>query len=699
MKKLNLLGTAVLCTIFLGCSAGSSSPDYSALLTNAENQTPQSSTPSKPSESTLPLFKFSGDENYVSANNVSASDAENQSTGLEADWWKKTSFYHVWVRSFSDSDGDGCGDLNGVKQKLDYIQNEIGCDGIWLSPIFECNYKTKTGNMHGYDTTDYYAVNDFFGTEADLISLINAAHERGMKVIFDYVPNHTSSSNDWFKDSVAEQNGKKDWFMWNTTQLNWDNSMGTGHWYNIQVNGSNKYYYGAFGSGMPDFNFRNYEVREEMKNVARYWLNKGFDGIRVDAARYLIEDDGKYYDTEGSHTWFKELRKELDKYASPKFMMCEVWGPSHEVEEKYLGNGSDEFHMTLDFHQGTDCITSVSNKINNFKNTMLPNKSETTGFATFMVNHDLYNARIATTFKGDQKLQKLATALSLLRPTVPVIYYGTEVGLKNTFSSGDSALRGDFDWSLAEEQMTTEKSLLKLNHAINSLRKTYASAFANATVKHLTASDSATAAYIISGKNDSTNLLCVYNLSEKSCDSANFSDCHTFSSASCIMGDTAAPALSLSGTTVSVKNIAPYSFRVYALDATETNIWDDEEYKVNYSYTAANDEPYVHKNYTVMYIRGDMNGWGGTLMNLNSDGKTFSCTTTFTNSSNPSAATVTLGFKFCESDSSWDLSWGVEETTDNPYGNIIRTFNTNVPYVITFNPYTGQFSINQVTAD
>ena len=113
--------------------------------------------------------------------------------------------------------------------------------------------------------------------------------------------------------------------MWNTTQLNWDNSMGTGHWHSVQVNGTNKYYYGAFGSGMPDFNFRNYEVREEMKNVARYWLNKGFDGIRVDAARYLIEDDGKYYDTEGSHTWFKELRKELDKYASPKFMMCEVW--------------------------------------------------------------------------------------------------------------------------------------------------------------------------------------------------------------------------------------------------------------------------------------------------------------------------------------------------------------------------------------
>ena len=547
MKKLSLLGTAVLCTIFLGCSAGSSSPDYSALLTNTENQTPQSSTPSKPSESTLPLFKFSGDENYVSAKNVSASDAENQSTGLEADWWKKTSFYHVWVKSFSDSDGDGCGDLNGVKQKLDYIQNEIGCDGI-----------------------------------------------------------------------------------------------------------------------------------------------------RVDAARYLIEDDGKYYDTEGSHTWFKELRKELDKYASPKFMMCEVWGPDHEVEESYLGNGTDEFHMTLDFHQGSDCIKSVSYQRNFIKNTLYPNKSETTGFATFMVNHDEYNNRIATTFKGDQKLQKLATALSLLRPTVPIIYYGTEIGLKNTSSGGDSALRGNFDWSLAEEQMTTEKSLLKLNNAINSFRKTHASSFADADVKHLTASITSTAAYIISGKKDNTKFLCVYNLSSKACDSADFTGCNSFSSSSCIMGDTEAPELSLSGTTVSVKKIAPFSFRVYALDATETNIWDDETYTANENYEPADEEPNVQKNYSVMYIRGNMNNWGGTQMTLLKDGKTFSYESSFYDGSNSSASKVTIIFKFCENNgTTWGDNWGTEKTSSNKDGNFIITLDANVTYVITFNPYTNTMNCNK----
>lgn len=482
--------------------------------------------------------------------------------------------------------------------------------------------------------------------------------------------------------------------MWNTTQLNWDNSMGTGHWYNL--NGSNKYYYGAFGSGMPDFNFRNYEVREEMKNVARYWLNKGFDGIRVDAARYLIEDDGKYYDTEGSHTWFKELRKELDKYASPKFMMCEVWGPDHEVEESYLGNGSDEFHMTLDFHQGSDCIKSVSYQRNFIKNTLYPNKSETTGFATFMVNHDEYNNRIATTFKGDQKLQKLATAISLLRPTVPIIYYGTEIGLKNTSSGGDSALRGDFDWSLAEEQMTTEKSLLKLNNAINSFRKTHASSFADADVKHLTASITSTAAYIISGKKDNTKFLCVYNLSSKACDSADFTGCNSFSSSSCIMGDTEAPELSLSGTTVSVKKIAPFSFRVYALDATESNIWDDETYTANENYEPADEEPNVQKNYSVMYIRGNMNNWGGTQMTLLKDGKTFSYESSFSDGSNSSASKVTIIFKFCENNGTpWGDNWGTEKTSSNKDGNFIITLDANVTYVITFNPYTNTMNCNK----
>lgn len=670
------LAVSLTALLVPGCSSDGSTTDLSGLFLQPQKDDS--------------LFTFSGNKDYVSPKNVNPYDAVNQSTGLDSTWWKKTSFYHVWVKSFYDSDGDGCGDIKGVEQKLDYIQNEIGCDGIWLSPIFECNYKTKTGNMHGYDTTDYYAVNDFFGTEADVISLLNAAHNRGMKVIFDYVPNHTSDSNNWFIDSAVEKNGKKDWFMWNTTQLNWDNSMGSGHWYNIKVNGSNKYYYGAFGSGMPDFNFRNYEVREEMKNVARYWLNKGFDGIRVDAARYLIEDNGKYYDTDGSHQWFKELRAELDKYASPKFMMCEVWGPSHAVEESYLGNGTDEFHMTLDFHQGTDCITSVGLQQNNFAKTMLPNKSETTGFATFMVNHDEYNNRIATTFVGDQRLQKLATALSLLRPTVPIIYYGTEIGLKNTASSGDISLRGPFKWTLAKEQIETENSLLKLNKVLNSIRNKYSSEFADATVTHLSHSSDTRAAYVIEGKKTGKKLLCVYNLTDTAKNKLVFEGCPSFTSASCIVGDKDAPDLELKDGDLYVKNIAPYSFRIYVFDSTEENIWDDEIFVENETYEKDTSSGAIEsKTYQTMYIRGNFNSWGGTQMTRLSDGQTFQYKDWFYNSNND--AELDIEFKFCESDGEWLDNWGLNGGKEN----IRMKVKAKTWYTFTFNPYTRQYDVKE----
>lgn len=145
------------------------------------------------------LAEYVGNENYKSPKNVeiSAKAAENQSAGLKGDWWRETSFYHIWVKSFADSDGDGCGDFKGIESKLDYIQDDLGCSGIWLSPIFECDYKSKSKreNMHGYDVKDYYAVNSCFGTEADLVSLINACHEKDIKIIFDFVPNHSGKRN------------------------------------------------------------------------------------------------------------------------------------------------------------------------------------------------------------------------------------------------------------------------------------------------------------------------------------------------------------------------------------------------------------------------------------------------------------------------------------------------------------------------
>ena len=149
---------------------------------------------------------------------IESSNLVNQSKNLEDGWYRDSSFYHVWVKSFADSTtgplaGDGCGDLKGITEKLDYIKNEVGCDAIWLSPIFDCASKGTAAsyNMHGYDTIDYYAINPRFGTKKDLGNLLAAA-DRGMKS-FDFVPNHISDQYPWFAQS-ARANGKDDWYLW-----------------------------------------------------------------------------------------------------------------------------------------------------------------------------------------------------------------------------------------------------------------------------------------------------------------------------------------------------------------------------------------------------------------------------------------------------------------------------------------------------
>ena len=579
---------------------------------------------------------------------VSVEDAKHQSSGLKDGWWNDTAFYHIWVKSFCDSNGDGCGDFNGIKSKLDYIKNDLGCDGIWLSPIFECDYKSKSPsvNMHGYDVNDYYAVNSYFGTEDDLLSLIDACHEQGIKIIFDFVPNHTGKGNAWFTNS-CEGGNKKDWYVWNNSKLNWNPGMGSSDTWHKNPKG-NDYYYAAFWEGQPDLNFRNYEVREEMKNVVRYWLNKGFDGLRVDAVRYLIETENSLVDTPETHAWFNELRTEvIDSYKeiSPKFMVCEAWiEHNRSALDAYFGSEQKpEFNMVLDFDQGRGCYNSIYESDSRIlTSTLYKNPSEIKAYGTFIGNHDEYMGRIGTRFGGYASSIKLITAMSLLRPTVPFIYYGNEIGMQEGNYNGDLRLRTPLDWEDVEKQRNDNSSILSLNKALLVLRKEYPALFRNGTVTELKSQTVdnnenfvyTAAAYTISdGK---VTLLCVYSL-------ANISDNKFWfdrggldiSSYSVLIGVNNKKNLSLYGSDIKVEYIAPYETRVYYIGAnTKEMLFTDKR----------------------LFLRGDMNSWGYNEMFYDSENSCFyvDC----------ELKLKKYQFKF-DAYCDWTLSYGnVEENTD-----------------------------------
>lgn len=535
------------------------------------------------SDSSGNLYEYVGNENYKSPKNVeiSAEVAKNQSDGLKDDWWRETSFYHIWVKSFADSDGDGCGDFKGIESKLDYIKNDLGCSGIWLSPIFECDYKSKAKkeNMHGYDVKDYYAVNSCFGTEYDLVSLIKACHKKNIKIIFDFVPNHSGKGNRWFTDSCTGKDGKKDWYLWSDTKLSWNPGMGSSETWHKNP-GGNDYYYAAFWEGQPDLNFRNWEVREEMKNVVRYWLNKGFDGLRVDAVRYLIETNGSKCDTEETHGWFSELRTEvIDAYKgiSPKFMACEAWitGDRSRLEKYFGTDEKPEFNMVFDFDQGYGIVDSVGYGESSYLSSSLrKNPAKNKSYGTFIGNHDNYIDRLGSVYSGHEASIKAATALSLLRPTVPFIYYGQEIGMKDdtSYGTGDIRHRTDLDWKEVEKQKTNPSSILSLNKTILTLRKTYPNLFANGDVQFLQSCTvdanenplNTVAAYTISDGTDS--LLCVQSLINYGDYDFWFENSSLVDVSKCLVliGD-GANKLSFEEGALKVESLASYETRVYYL--------------------------------------------------------------------------------------------------------------------------------------
>src|SRR6185503_8815200 len=215
--------------------------------------------------------------------------------------------YEIFVRSFYDSDGDGIGDLNGLIQKLDYIndgnpasQRDLGARCIWLMPVAE------SPSYHGYDVTNYYRVERDYGTNDDFKRLVAESHRRGIKVLVDMVLNHSSNEHPYFKEAlVYPQSRYRDWYRWSPTRPTAKGPWGQEVWHRSPIR--DEYYFGLFVESMPDLNYENPAVREEAKKIARFWIEEmGVDGFRLDAIRHLVEEGDVFTNSAGTHTVLRE---------------------------------------------------------------------------------------------------------------------------------------------------------------------------------------------------------------------------------------------------------------------------------------------------------------------------------------------------------------------------------------------------------
>jgi alpha-amylase len=356
-------------------------------------------------------------------------------------WWNDAVFYEIFVRSFYDSNGDGIGDFNGLIEKLDYLNDgnpntttDMGVTGIWLMPIH------PTTTTHGYDVINYYEVNPQYGTLDDFHRLVEEAHARGIQVIIDLVLNHTSSQNPWFIQSQDVQSPYRDWYIWADEDPDFTGPWGQQVWY--ELNGG--YYYAFFWEGMPDLNYTNPEVTQEMEAVTRFWLeDAGIDGFRLDAIGALIEEGAQTIETGATHDWMASYFVFIKETKPEAMTIGEVWNPD-AIVVPYVTN--HEVDLAFEFDLSASMLASVNE--GNSTRIIETLNSGTSQFpegqyGTFLTNHDM--ARVMTQLGGDVEKAKAAASLYFALPGVPFIYYGEEIGLFG--DAPDEMGRRPMQWS------------------------------------------------------------------------------------------------------------------------------------------------------------------------------------------------------------------------------------------------------------
>jgi alpha-glucosidase len=358
-------------------------------------------------------------------------------------WWQRGIIYQIYPRSFQDSNGDGVGDLRGVTQRLDYLR-WLGVDALWISPIYPSPMKD-----FGYDVMDYCDIHPQFGTLGDFDEMLREAHGRGLKVILDFVPNHTSDQHPWFVESRSSRtNPKRDWYIWHDPAPdggppnNWLSNFGGSGWQLDEKTG--QYYYHAFLAEQPDLNWRNPEVVEAMLGVLRFWLERGVDGFRVDVIWHLIKDaefrdnprnptwtpDGNPYheflpvytsDRPEVHDVIARMRRLFDEYQE-RVLIGEIYLPVERLVQ-YYGPDMSGAHLPFNFQLllAPWDARHIEQLIEEYE-ARLPAQ----GWPNWVLgNHD--NHRIASRV-GVAQARIAAMLLLTLRGT-PTLYYGDEIGM------------------------------------------------------------------------------------------------------------------------------------------------------------------------------------------------------------------------------------------------------------------------------
>jgi glycosidase len=419
-------------------------------------------TPVRLSLIALALAALFGCEPAPSTTADASKPTQTAASTVAKPWWQDAVFYQIWPRSFYDSNSDGAGDFNGIKTKLPYLA-DLGVDAIWLTPIFEAP------SYHGYDFTEFYAVERDYGTLADFKQLVADAKAKNIRIILDLVINHISDQHVWFKQSAAGVAPYKDYFIWRKDLPTegwgpaWDSSKTDPKvvWHFNEER--QEYYYAAFGASQPDLNLKHPDVVQEMKNMAKFWLDTGVAGFRLDAVRYAIENGpGAQADTAETIAYWQDFSSYVRSIQPDVMLVGEAWADL-PVAAKYFGDGKAldagfdfEFgYKVLELLQsqgGVKAEFGTMQQQNSDKGELLQANYAARAaagvpmgyFSPFLTNHD--QPRLGWQLQGNQAKAKLAAAMLLSSPGSTYLYYGEEIGMTQASDAEHIQRRAPMLW-------------------------------------------------------------------------------------------------------------------------------------------------------------------------------------------------------------------------------------------------------------